>query len=544
MITQIQILVGATYRCLRVFVADVMEMKNRPSSHLLIQGVILISTAIADVAIITAAHLRGYEPSWLLAIRDLLALALVIAGFVVLIARFRYRGNLIIYTCVVLLFSIGLIAQFRLFSDPEYTARGDQRAAARLAKAHAVRARAIQEGYDQAKLAYVFGKTETEELSRIKKTALDQTTLSEVTVSGRTFIPLLSLAGLLVAFGLIRREDVLLWIQRHSLLIALATLAPLMLIIVVFTRGGKFLGGMTPWEPAKVLFLFSLSGILVDSYRVLRKTQWGLPPLRFFFPLVITAAFGLVPFFILGDFGQLLVFGIVYTLLYLVAVKRPGQVLPGLAILVLVFMLISAVGGIPDRVKYRYHLWEHTWQPPLENAEWWAPYLERLRATYGQSGSNLSNEDAWFDQGSQLIQAIFGISHGKVAGTGLGLGLPETVPVSDSDFIYAAIAEELGMIGGLSLLLCVLLLGGAGLREAIQAPDMYTKLLAAGVTAFLVFQAFVNMAGVLKLTPMTGITLPFVSHGGWSLLTSLTMVGILMGISHRNAVQSIRMSQS
>ncbi len=143
-----------------------------------------------------------------------------------------------------------------------------------------------------------------------------------------------------------------------------------------------------------------------------------------------------------------------------------------------------------------------------------------------------------------MIQAIFGINHGQMTGTGLGFGLPETVPVADSDFIYAVIAEELGFVGGICLILAVVLLAGAGWREAINAPDMFTKLLAAGVTAFLVSQAFVNIAGVLKLTPMTGITLPFVSHGGSSLLTSFTMIGILMGISHRNTVQSSRTSQS
>lgn len=515
-------------------------MKNRPSSHLVMQAVILLSTVIAYVAIIVAAHLRGYSPSRLVALRDFLALGLVIAGFVILITRFRYRGNLIIYTCIVLLYSVGLITQFRLFSDPEYTARGDQRATARLAKAQAIRARAIKEGYDQAKLEFVFGTAEPSlGPPPVKRDDADEVSLGDVLTSGRTFTPLFSLLGLIIAFRLIRREDVLLWVQRHSVSIALVTLVPLMLIIIFFTQAGKFIGGMTPWEPAKILFLFSLGGVLVDSYRVLSKTRWGLPPFRFFLPLAVTAVFALIPFFVLGDFGQLLVFGIVYTLLYLIAVKRIGQVLPGLVLLVLVFGLISALGGIPDRVRYRYNLWQHTWQPPPETAEWWAPDLQRLRAAYGQSGVNLSNEDAWFDKGSQLIQALFGISHGQGAGTGLGLGLPETVPVSDSDFIYAAIAEELGLIGGVGVLLTVLLLGGAGLREALRAPDMFTKLLATGVTAFLVSQAFVNIAGVIKLTPMTGITLPFVSHGGWSLLTSFTMVGILMGISHRNAVQSV-----
>ncbi|MFM8394553.1 MAG: FtsW/RodA/SpoVE family cell cycle protein, partial [Acidobacteriota bacterium] len=126
------------------------------------------------------------------------------------------------------------------------------------------------------------------------------------------------------------------------------------------------------------------------------------------------------------------------------------------------------------------------------------------------------------------------ISSGRLLGKGLGRGYPESVPIADSDFIYAALAEEMGLLGGAVVLLAFILLVMAGARTAIEAPDMFTKLLAAGITAFLGFQAIVNIGGVTRMLPMTGITLPFVSHGGWSLLTTFTMLGILMAISHRN----------
>jgi cell division protein FtsW (lipid II flippase) len=118
----------------------------------------------------------------------------------------------------------------------------------------------------------------------------------------------------------------------------------------------------------------------------------------------------------------------------------------------------------------------------------------------------------------------------------LGLGFPETVPISDSDFIYAALAEETGLAGALAILLAVGVLVVAGSAISIGAPDMFTKLLAAGLTAFIGFQALVNIGGVLRVLPMTGITLPFVSHGGWSLITSFAMLGILLALSHRNAI--------
>ena len=135
---------------------------------------------------------------------------------------------------------------------------------------------------------------------------------------------------------------------------------------------------------------------------------------------------------------------------------------------------------------------------------------------------------------AQESQALFGVSDGRVLGEGLGRGFPEIVPIADSDFIYAAIAEEMGLAGGAVIIVAFILLMVAGMRTAIEARDMYTKLLAAGITAFLGFQAVVNIGGVIRMLPMTGITLPFVSHGGWSLITCFVMIGMLMAISDRN----------
>src|SRR6185436_17077490 len=103
-------------------------------------------------------------------------------------------------------------------------------------------------------------------------------------------------------------------------------------------------------------------------------------------------------------------------------------------------------------------------------------------------------------------------------------------------FIYAALAEETGLAGGLAILIALSAFVFAGAAISIAASDMFTKLVAAGMTAFIGFQAIVNIGGVLRMLPMTGITLPFVSHGGWSLITSFAMLGVLLAFSHRNAV--------
>ena len=111
----------------------------------------------------------------------------------------------------------------------------------------------------------------------------------------------------------------------------------------------------------------------------------------------------------------------------------------------------------------------------------------------------------------------------------------EVIPVADSDYIYAAIGEELGLFGGALVILALIVFVNAGMRTAINARDMFTKLCSAGLTAFIGFQALVNIGGITRALPMTGITLPFVSHGGFSLITSFAMLGMLMAFSNRNA---------
>jgi cell division protein FtsW (lipid II flippase) len=227
----------------------------------------------------------------------------------------------------------------------------------------------------------------------------------------------------------------------------------------------------------------------------------------------------------------MLVFFGVYAALYVIAVRRKAQLAYALALTLFFVFLLYTIVGLPGRVNLRFHLWLDTWEAPAEDAPWWAPRLARIREIYG---FDVTNQDAWYDQASQLAQGLFGISDGGWLGKGLGLGYPETVPVSDSDFIYAATGEELGLLGGALVLMGVAALVLAGVRVAIESRDMFTKLLAAGLTGFIGFQALVNICGVIRMLPMTGITLPFVSHGGWSLITSFAMLGILMAIAHRN----------
>ncbi len=353
--------------------------------------------------------------------------------------------------------------------------------------------------------------------------------------------------------------------QRHSFVIVLVTLIPLGLA-VASSSAGKFLGDMTPWEPSKIPFLIGFAGILTAHYRELARTYWGMPRAQNVLPLIIMGLIPFIPFFALKDFGQMLVFSSAYATLYLVAVRRWPQlfVFVGSLVLVVAVLVAGALppnvqekvptlttlaapvqSVLPARIKQRFHLWLDGFNPPSPEMEWWKKDYEealadnpRMRQLAEESPAmqRTVNVDVWFDRiAFQPSQATFGIAAGGTSGRGLGLGFAEVIPVADSDYIYAAIGEELGLLGGAVVILALCVFVSAGVRTSIEARDMFTKLCAAGLTAFIGFQALVNIGGTTRALPMTGITLPFVSHGGFSLITSFAMLGMLLAFSHRNA---------
>ena len=624
-------------------------MKNRTSSHFLILLLITFLTGIAHYAIYYGALIRGYETSALAAERNL-GLLLILTLLPIVFSRFtKYQGNWTLYTTAVLLFSVGLTVQYRLFSDDEYISK-EHKADARQEKIETLQLHYIQENYSADK-KQIMGLPPSPpspvDLSK-EKPRESKVGMSDILLSEFTWIPLFSIFLCFGVYYFVRQDWILEFLQKNGFLVVLLTLIPLMLAAVT-SQSGKSIGNMTPWEPSKIPFLVGFAAILSSLYKNLSRTYWGIPRAKDVLPLVFMAMLPFVPFFVLKDFGQMLVFSSVYITLYLIAVRRLPQriVFVGSVVIILVILLLSALpasvqikvpllstlaqpvkNNLPRRIPQRFHLWFDALNPPPPDTPFWKGDLEdfywkqykgdlierkpeakplydelakidadktpdaaaksrakELRAQikavasqditemYEQTKSlndssgdeqptsdedqistdqadqrqlrelkdrlDTLNEEAWFgDDALQSSRATFGIFSGGKTGRGLGLGYVELIPVADSDYIYAAVGEELGLFGGLLLIFALITFVSAGIRTALDARDMFSKLCAVGLTAFIGFQALVNMGGITRALPMTGITLPFVSHGGFSLITSFVMLGMLMAFSHRNAVDA------
>ncbi len=574
-------------------------MINRATTNILILLLIVALTAIAHYSIYYSALIRGYEASPMSAYRNLLLLGFlaILPLFVSII--FKFKGNWTLYTCAVLLFSIGLTIQYRLFTDGEYAveipaeerqkiqnsnmtekekARELNRAKVREikrerdAKIKTAQLHYIQENYSPEKKA-MMGLPPTPpspvDLSKEKPRPVEDSLWATIT-SGKTLIPLFGIFAMIGVIWMFRRDDVLNWMQGNGFLIVLLTLGPILLAAVT-SRAGKTVGNMTPWELAKIPFLIGFAAILSVLYKNLAKTYWGIPRAKDVIPLVVMAVLPFIPFFVLKDFGQMMVFSSVYVTLYVVAVRRFSQrfVLVGSVVFLVSVLVVGALPPstqekipllptiaapikkvLPDRVQQRFHLWLDGFSPPSPDTDWWKedyeayykqvikqqPDLEKAIAEDENLKKSI-NVDAWFNElAYQPAQATFGLVSGGTTGRGLGLGHVEVISVSDSDYVYSALSEELGLFGGILVIFALITFVGAGVRTALDARDMFSKLCAVGLTAFVGFPALINIGASTRALPMTGITLPFVSYGGFSLVTGFIMLGMLLAFSHRNAL--------
>lgn len=259
---------------------------------------------------------------------------------------------------------------------------------------------------------------------------------------------------------------------------------------------------LQPVEPLKILLVAYLAAYLDDrrdliGHAFLQIGGLRLPPLPYLLPILLMWGLTAGLIVVQKDLGAaLLFFAIFLAMLYLVT-GRASYVAAGL----LAFAAAAAaLYPIFAHVRVRVDAWRDPWADP-------------------------------FGAGYQMVQSLYALANGGLAGAGLGLGDPTSVPESHTDFVFTAIGEELGLVGALGLLLCYALLAWQGYRIARSARDGFQQLLAAGLTTAIVAQALIITAGTTNLIPLTGITLPFVSYGGSSTLVNFAMIGILMRVS-------------
>ncbi|MFK8024637.1 MAG: FtsW/RodA/SpoVE family cell cycle protein [Ilumatobacter sp.] len=261
-----------------------------------------------------------------------------------------------------------------------------------------------------------------------------------------------------------------------------------------------------PGEFAKIALAVFFAAYFADNRLLIAAKTWKVGPLRlpeprFILPVLVAWGFAVLVMVGQRDLGSSLLFFTLFVVMIWVATERVGWLFLGAA-------LFSGAA---------YFSWTQFSHVQTRVSIWLDPWSDSLGGGY------------------QIVQSLFGFADGGLTGTGLGRGNPNQVPLAPSDFIFASIGEELGLIGATSILMSYLLIVGAGLRTALRTDRDFEKLLAVGLTTIIGAQAFIIMAGVTKLVPLTGITLPFVSYGGSSLISNYILLALLMRVSDSSA---------
>jgi cell division protein FtsW (lipid II flippase) len=352
-------------------------------------------------------------------------------------------------------------------------------------------------------------------MQRLPQDLVTQTFFGTTLGLGQVQLVWLLLAlGVATTLGIVVRSDS--WLRRYKYTWAAVGVGLLLLTFVFGTeingqrltlQLGPFAG--QPTELLKVILVVFLAGYLSENRTLLveQDTRVGplrLPPLPYLAPMVAMWAIALVIVVIQRDLGAaLLFFGVFLALLY-VATGRLSLVIIGFVL----FLLGSALMAmLVDHIRTRVDVWIN-------------PFADPLGAGY------------------QVVQALHAFARGGLLGVGLGAGLPSIggrppIPEVHTDFPLAALGEELGIVGVIAILGLYLVVVERGLRIGAAAADDFRSLVAIGLALVIGVQAFIIAAGDLKVLPLTGVTLPFISYGGSSLLANALVVGLLLALSDK-----------
>lgn len=298
-------------------------------------------------------------------------------------------------------------------------------------------------------------------------------------------------------------------------------LVGLLLIALPFTPFGQEINGARIWvqigpvnfqpgEFAKLALACFFAAYLVEKRELLALGSWGvgrfrIPDPKHLGPVLVAWGLSLAVMGYQTDLGSALLFFTLFIVMLWVATQRPSYLVVGFSMFAVgSYAAWTQFGHLRQRVRI--------WLDPWADVQ---------------------------DSGFQIAQAAFAMADGGLTGTGLGLSGRVAIPFAETDFIFAVIAQELGLLGASVVLMCYLLLVGSGLRVAVRATDPFDKLLATGLSTLVGVQAFVIIAGVTRLLPLTGITLPFVSYGGSSLISNYVLIALLIRISDDNAPERV-----
>jgi peptidoglycan glycosyltransferase len=257
-----------------------------------------------------------------------------------------------------------------------------------------------------------------------------------------------------------------------------------------------------PGEFAKIALAIFFAGYLVDKRELLAMGSWGVGRLRIpdpkhLGPVLAAWVASLVVMVVQKDLGSSLLFFTLFVVLLWVATQRASWLVVGGALFsVGAFFAWQTFTHVQQRVT----IWTDPWTDPKGD-------------------------------GYQIVESAFALADGGLTGTGLGLAGRIGIPAAETDFIFAIIAEELGLVGATAVLVAFLLIVGSGLRVALRTDHAFDKLLAVGLSTLIGVQAFIIVGGVTRLLPLTGVTLPFVSYGGSSLVANYVLVALLLRIS-------------
>ncbi len=261
-----------------------------------------------------------------------------------------------------------------------------------------------------------------------------------------------------------------------------------------------------PGEFAKIALALFFAGYLAERRELIAASTWHigplrLPELRHLAPIALAWGFAVVVMVAEKDLGSSLLFFTLFVVMMWVATERATYLVMGL-------LLFAGAAYVAWRLFAHVQTRVAIWRDP------WAQYEGK---------------------GYQIAQSMFAFANGGTGGTGLGLGSPNKIPAVKTDFIFAAIGEEMGLLGATAVLVAFLLIIGGGLRIATRTERSFDKLLATGLTAILGMQAFIIIGGVIRVVPLTGITLPFVSYGGSSLVANYVLLALLIRVGDSTA---------